>query len=138
MAIRKYAEGTKVPVSQSRSEIEDLLQKRKARSVAVFSSVDSVAVVFEIYERRIIFRLQMPENDDREKRRRWRALLLTIKAKFASVDDGIETFDESFLAHIVMPDGLTVAEHTTPRIESAYKGGPPQPLLPGPKKKGES
>lgn len=134
--VRKFAQDTKVPASQTRGEIEDLLTKRKARAVAVFNSVDSVAVVFEMGERRIIFRLQMPGEDEaRERRRRWRALLLTIKAKLAAVDDGIETFDEAFLAHIVMPDGLTVAEHTLSNIESAYKGGPMQPLLPPPRGK---
>lgn len=137
--MRKFAENTKVPVAQTRAEIEAILAKRKARSIGFLSLTESTVVVFELNERRIIFRLQMPDGEgpavEKERRRRWRALQLSIKAKLASVDDGIETFEEAFLAHIVMPDGLTVAEHSVPRIEAAYKGGPLQPLLPAPSKK---
>jgi hypothetical protein len=38
-------------------------------------------------------------------------LLLANKAKLSSVEDGIETFEDAFLAHIVMPDGTTVSQH---------------------------
>lgn len=131
-----YAEKTKVPVHQSRGEIEALLVKYKATSVAVFNSADQAAIAFEMQGRRIIFRLGMPKGDDQkseqERRRKWRALLLSIKAKLASIEDGIETFEDAFLAHIVMPDGITVGEHTRPRIESAYKEKTMVPLLPPP------
>ena len=131
-----YAEKTKVPVNQSRSEIEALLVKHKATSVAVFNSPDQAAIAFEMLGRRIIFRLSMPKGDDQkseqEKRRKWRALLLSIKAKLASIEDGIETFEDAFLSHIVMPDGMTVGEHTRPRIASAYTDTKMVPLLPPP------
>lgn len=132
-----YAEKTRVPVEQSRTEIERLLAKYKAGSVAVYSSPDQSAIAFEMRDRRVIFRLSMPKGDDpnaaQKRRQRWRSLLLAIKAKLASVEDGVETFEDAFLAHIVMPDGSTVSEHVRPRIESAYKDGKMQPLLPGPK-----
>ena len=133
-----YATKTRVPEGQSRTEIERLLMKYKANSVAVFNSVDQVAVAFEMAHRRVIFRLSVPREENekagQERRRKWRALLLCIKAKLTSVEDGIETFEDAFMAHVVMPDGMTVAEHVKPRIETAYKEGKMQPLLPGPKK----
>lgn len=133
--MRKFAERTKVEAAQTRAEIETLLSARKATAIGIFSSQEQAAVVFEMQERRIMFRLPLPTNiSEQVRRQRWRALLLAIKAKLAAVDDGIETFEQAFLAHIVMPDGLTVGEHTHERIESAYRGGPLQPLLPGPRK----
>lgn len=63
---------------------------------------------------------------------RWRTLLLCLKAKLESVESGIETFEDAFLAQIVMPDGGTVAEHVRPRIAEAYAANTMQPLLPPP------
>jgi hypothetical protein len=72
------------------------------------------------------------ETAQRHRRERWRALLLCVKAKLESVSSKIETFEEAFLAHVVMPDGRTVHEHTAPRIAEIAKGGELKPLLPGP------
>ena len=66
-------------------------------------------------------------------RSRWRALALAVKAKLEAVAIGITTFEDEFMAHIVMPDGLTVGEHVRPRIASAYESGQVTPLLGGPK-----
>jgi hypothetical protein len=66
-----------------------------------------------------------------EEMRRWRALALAVKAKLEVVESGIATFEEEFMAHIVMPDGRTVGEHVAPRIEEAYTSGQPLALLPG-------
>ena len=131
----KFAARTKVTQGQSRSEIEKLLAQRKATAIGVFTSLDQAAIVFEMQARRVMFRIPLPPNiSDQDRRQRWRALLLSVKAKLAAVDAGIETFEQAFLAHIVMPDGLTVSEHTHERIASAYQGGTMQPLLPPPKK----
>ncbi len=132
-----YAARTSVQAEQSRVEIERLLTKYKATAVAVFQSTDQAAIAFEMHARRIIFRLAMPKADDpksaQKRRQRWRSLLLAIKAKLTSVEDDIESFEDAFLAHIVMPDGLSVSEHIRPRIAEAYKGGKMVPLLPGPR-----
>jgi hypothetical protein len=58
--------------------------------------------------------------------------VLAVKAKLISVADGIETFEEAFMAHVVMPDGRTVAETITPNIALANKQGGAVPLLPAP------
>jgi hypothetical protein len=59
-------------------------------------------------------------------------LALVIKAKLEAVDSGITTFEDEFLAHIVMPDGQTVASHIKPGIAAAYESGTMTPLLPPP------
>lgn len=90
--------------------------------------------MFEMKDRRLRFDLPLEtsrvKNWEQINRGRWRLLLLCIKAKLESVASGVETFEESFLAHVVMPDGKTVHDHVRPGIESAYKGKPMAALLP--------
>ena len=139
-----YAVATKVPVDQTRLEIERTLTRYGADRFAFMSEVGRAVIVFEAKSRRLKFDLPLlvakaGENDASKKTReqvtrsKWRALLLCIKAKLESVESGIETFEEAFLAHIVMPDGKTVGEHASPAIESAYNGEAMQLLLPAPK-----
>lgn len=153
-----YAKGTAVSAGQSENEIKATLRRYGATSFASFESETHAMVAFEIEGRRIIFKLPLPDRTDREftHRRvnassfaprapadvlrvwsqacneRWRALLLCIKAKLESVESGIETFEDAFLAHIQLPDGHTVSEHVRPGIATAYKTGNMPPLLPGP------
>ena len=93
-------------------------------------------VVFEVQDRRVRFNLPLLEGENdqaqRTRRERWRALLLCIKAKLESVSSNIESFDEAFFAHVVMPDGKTVYQHAAPRLEQIAKGGEMRPLLPPP------
>jgi hypothetical protein len=132
-----YAAKTRVPVEQTKSEIERTLARYGASRFAYFTEPERAIIVFEAKDRRLRFDLPLPKGTtDRDLklcRQKWRALLLCIKAKLESVESRIETFDEAFLAHVVMPDGLTVAQHTVPRIAAAYKAGEVGPLLPGPK-----
>lgn len=64
----------------------------------------------------------------------WRALLLAIKAKLVSVESGVESFEEAFLAQLVVrdEDGRSVRFGTraVKAIAEAYtKNGPPQLML---------
>lgn len=132
-----FAAGTKVSVIQTRMELETLLHRHKARAVGIFTDQQGAVVVFEMAGRRIKFALKVPPEgggakDERKRREKWRALLLAIKAKLVSVQSGIETFEDAFMAHVVMPDGRTVSEITRPAIAASYKEGKMLPLLPGP------
>ncbi|MEA2994346.1 MAG: hypothetical protein QOD40_3266 [Alphaproteobacteria bacterium] len=132
-----YASKTKVPVDQTRNEIERTLKRYGADRFAYFSESDRAIIVFEANERRIRFDLPLPletrgGRDEQLARQRWRALLLCIKAKLESVESGIETFEDAFLAHVVMPDGQTVSDHVRPRIASVYSSGEVLQLLPPP------
>lgn len=147
-----YANKTEVSVEKTIAEIRSTINRYGASSFGQLESSDSAVIVFEMQDRRIVFRLPLPVRDEfiyngnrqmrtPEKRReaweqacrsRWRALLLCIKAKLESVEAGIETFEDAFLAHIQMPDGMTVGEHTRPMIKRAYETNTMQPLLPPP------
>jgi hypothetical protein len=65
-------------------------------------------------------------------RTHWRALALCIKAKLVSVESKVETFEEAFLAQIVVPDGnrtTRFANLAVKAIAQAYTGGKLPPLL---------
>jgi hypothetical protein len=148
-----YAKDTIVSVEKSRTEIEKLIIKYGATSTAFMNAPGRAVILFEAKKRRIMFEVPLPLAGDRkfEKdgngkirtaqkryevweqacRQRWRALALVIKAKLEAVESGITTFEDEFMAHIVMPDGQTVATHIRPRIAAAYESGKMLPLLPG-------
>ena len=123
-----YAEKTKVPVSQSKGDIEKLVKKYGAEAFGILERQGHAQIVFSLMDRNIVFRMTLPE-DVQQERSMWRAILLTVKGKLESAERGIETFEDAFLANIVMPDGRTVSETTRPAIESSYSGND-VPLLP--------
>ncbi len=130
---RRFAETTKVPVSQSRGEIEKLLSRHKCQQFG--TAMDylemKARVQFTAHDRIIRFTVAMPDpkkfrrdvEREQEDRRIWRSLLLVIKAKLEAVDTGIATFEQEFLANIVMPNGRTVAELILPQIAESYGTG---------------
>lgn len=130
-----YASKTDVPVDRTRIEIERTLLKYGADRFAYFTETGKAIIVFEAKDRRLRFDLPLPPKGAAEQkfRTRWRALLLCIKAKLESVASGIESFEEAFLAHVVLPNGDTVHQSIRERIEVAYKGGEIGPLLPPPR-----
>ena len=67
---------------------------------------------------------------EQEIRRRWRALALSIKGKLEAVETGIMSFEEEFMANIVLPNDKTVAEFMLPQIEEAYSSGRMPKLIP--------
>lgn len=130
----KFASKTKVPVTQSRAEIERALERYGATAFAYFMQERCATIMFEASARRVRFVLPLPEaKEEQAVRQKWRALLLCIKAKLESVESGIETFEDAFLAHVVLPDGSCVGENIRPRISEAYKSGGMVPLLPAPR-----
>lgn len=147
-----YAENTSVPVERSKAEIERILGKYGASGFGYMTQGTRAVIMFEAHSRRVRFTLPLPDPEadefrktpsgrqrkgssvnqayEQELRRRWRALALAIKAKLEAVETGIAEFEEEFLAHIVMPNGQTVAETAIPAIARAYDKGRMQPLLP--------
>jgi hypothetical protein len=129
-----YAEQTKVPVEQTKTEIERTLVRYGADRFAHFTEAGKAVIVFEAKDRRLRFDLPLPSGEDdkaqKSRRQKWRALLLCIKAKLESVSSGIESFEEAFLAHVVLPDGQTVGGYVAPRIAEAYEGNKMVALMP--------
>lgn len=135
--VRRYAEGTKVPVERSRAEIERLLRRHGAGGFGLAWQGDHARLVFEIRGRRVRFDVPAPPHKEystvakweAEERRRWRALLLMLKAKLEMVAAGDADFDQEFLAFLVLPSGQTMAQRLLPKLEDALSGKALPPLL---------
>jgi hypothetical protein len=135
----RYAQRTRVPVDRSRAEIERLLEQHGATSFVYGSRAGQALLSFEMRDRRLRFLVPLPadsgntaretERARREIRRRYRALLLVLKAKLEAVASKIVTFDEEFLAHIVLEGSSTVGDWIIPDIPQALKSGRLPPLL---------
>jgi len=155
----RYASQTSVSTEKSRNEIERTLQRYGASGFGFWLEDDKALVQFTIENLKIAFNLPMPdrkseeftmsshENDWQRKplaaetarkrweqacRQRWRALALVIKAKLEAIDSGISTFQEEFMAHIMLPDGMTVGEKLVPGLTELMETGKmTTKLLPG-------
>lgn len=148
----RYAADTSVSVSNSKAEIERIIERYGATGFMSGWSGDKAMIAFAMNGRQIRFVLVMPDKGDaefttsaagRERsadaaykaweqacRQRWRALALVIKAKLEAVESGISVFDDEFMANIVLPDGTTVGEFMRPQITTAYEQRSMPPLLP--------
>ena len=55
---------------------------------------------------------------EQEHRRIWRVLYWSLKARMVAVEEGVEEFEQAFLAHLVDPNtGITLWQHIQPAIE---------------------
>lgn len=143
---KKYAAGTTVSIGRSREEVERLLRNYGAGSFMYGTQGDKAAVMFEMRERQYRIELEYPPLTsfvspqrnrqqvqaayEAEQRRRWRSLVLVIKAKLEAVNSDITTIEEEFLAHAVMPNRQTVWQWLAPQIQEIYRSGKMPPLLP--------
>jgi hypothetical protein len=140
-----FAKNTVVPVQRSRQEIEQLLERAKAKQygTGVDYEILKARVQFRLHDRIVRFVVDLPDPNkfsarnrgkfEQLERQKWRALLLVIKAKLESVESQIETFEEAFLANIVLPNDQTVSQAVRPHIAAAYTGGKmPKALMPAP------
>jgi len=146
-----YAESTSVPSDRSRAEIEKTLNRYGAEDFSYASRKDHALIAFVAEGRQVAFTVPLPdrmsgdfwrtptgkarkdtaavEAYEQAVRQRWRALALVVKAKLEAVESGIVTFEQEFLAHIMLPGGTTVYEQAAPAIATAYETGTPTPLL---------
>jgi len=140
-----YAEKTSVSSIQSRADIEKLLVKHGATRFGYMNDDTSASIAFVLSDRQVRFTIPLPSRNDREfthhsrgartasaaeelyeqaVRQKWRALLLVTRAKLEAVEAGISTFDQEFLAHIVIgPGGETFGQRMIPHIEEYARTG---------------
>lgn len=142
-----YAATTTVPVERTRAEIERLLNKHRCTHFATGQDrlLHTAMVQFKASDRIVRFVLAMPYPLDKAftherthtwkkrtaeatakalaqaERQKWRALYLVIKAKLEAIESNISTFEEEFLAHIVLPDDRTVGDVILPLVAEAYE-----------------
>lgn len=145
----RYASETTVPVSKSRSEIEAVLIKYGAAEFQSGWKSDAALIGFRMKDLFVRFILPIPARTekrfthttdrygytkkrteqqaekeyDQDIRQRWRALLLTIKAKLEAVECGISTVEQEFLAFIVMPNGVSIGDFVIERAMPAIRLG---------------
>src|SRR5262245_66533221 len=106
---RRYATGTDVPVQRSRDHLEQLLRTHGAEGFAYGWTAEHDRIEFIWRSQRVRFTLKRPSRDtvaltdtglqrsdrqiaaalEAEDRRRWRALLLVVRAKLEAVERGI-------------------------------------------------
>lgn len=146
----RYAEGTTVEPDKSQAEISHLLRRYGADGFAYGWEHHRAVIQFKAHGRQVRFILNLPTDPKQfakspagrwrdvkqqevalqaEVRRLWRCLVLAIKSKLEVVESGIATFEEEFLANIMLPDGSTVGEQVQPAIAHAYDTGRVRPLL---------
>lgn len=150
----KFAAKTSVAVSKSRAEVENILERYGADQFLIGWEEGQAVIGFRYDGRHVRLNVTMPtihsedikktptglrrsKNEvvkacDQAKRQRWRAIVLVVKAKLEAIESGIATFDQEFLAHIVLPDGRTYGQFAIPQIESIYAAGDMPKMLPAP------
>jgi hypothetical protein len=146
-------EKTAVAVEKSQGEIRKLLYAHGATNFAFTeTAVESTrwaAIDFVLHEQRVRVRVALKDPDHRviatkaraakvrtaadierdlfeqEAKRIWRVMFHVLKARLVSVEEGVETFEEAFLAHIVDPmTGLTMWDAVKVAVEAgALKPG---------------
>lgn len=150
----RYAKSTAVATYKSKEEIGTLIRKAGGVNFAVIEVANGARLIFELSDRRVSFDLKLPSIDafatrmkykkpapnpnqhkdwEQACRASWRSMLLCVKAKLASVEAGIETFEEAFLAHIIVMEGGREKKFgavALPAIGKSYaNGGNLPPLL---------
>jgi hypothetical protein len=136
--LKRFAEGTKTSVSDSRGSLETLLRRHDAEQILTGSDCRKEIGFVQFTMARRMFRLKVDyqarvgrakEVDQRE-REAWRLLNLIVKAKLEVVRMGESTPEVEFLANVVLPDGTTVEDQVLPALEETYRTGNMPRLLP--------
>ncbi|MCE5322125.1 hypothetical protein LLG46_02290 [bacterium] len=141
-----YAQNTSVSVENSIMEIRRTVNRYSADGFSFTEESRIAKVEFKCEGRLVRIYMQLPDkNEERfrltetgrertsenavyaaweqECRRSYRALNLVIKAKLEAVESGITTFDEEFMAHIVLPNGRTVGQQMLQPMQEALSSG---------------
>lgn len=145
-----YAVDTEVPVEKSRAQIEAMLSKAGADSFGYMNRDGKALLMFRLGGKNIMFDVPLPDKNAKKYthyqnghggwtarttvaaykiweqacKSRWRALALCIKAKLEAVEVGIATFEEEFLAHVVLASGKTIGQEIIPRLDKIQGGAP--------------
>ncbi|MFA5704652.1 MAG: hypothetical protein WC982_14195 [Advenella sp.] len=135
-----YAENTSVDTYKSIGEIHATVGRYGASQFMHAERGDAAAVSFVVDGRTVRIIVPFPDPEDprfhetptgrarkktaaqdayeQERRRRYRALALAVKAKLEAVESGIATFEQEFLAYMVMPGGQTFGDWAIPQLDS--------------------
>jgi hypothetical protein len=138
--MKPYAEGTEVPVSKSKVELDTLLSKCGATSRGILADDEhgQAIIAFALAGGRYRLTVPLPRLGDFPKsgqaprdwaawpdakqaewryrrweqasRERWRAVILLIKAKLQIVQMGLSSAAHEFMGDLILSNGQTVSE----------------------------
>jgi hypothetical protein len=151
--VSSYAQGTDVSIIRSIGELDKLVTKHGATGFAYGrdDGTNQTRVMFRIADRMVRFDVAKPNIDefrrtptgrsralseatrlqDAEEKRRWRSLVLVVKALLVGVADGVISLSDAFLPYTVLPTGETVGEWSAPQLDVAYATAQMPQLMPG-------
>ncbi len=123
-----YAADTSTSVEKTRAELETVIGKFGADAFGYMADNGRAAITFRAHGKGVRFFLPLPSRTAQKEweqgcRSAWRCLFLCVKAKLVAVEAKITTFEEEFMAHIVLPSGRTAGEEILPMINDAYRTG---------------
>ena len=136
MSGRAYS-STEVPVAKSQDELRGLLRKFGADQFSFGEGADWAGVEFVHAEQLVRVRCPVRPGDvstvrshastdekrrladEQEQKRVWRVLMWSVKARLVAVEEGLETFEQAFLSHLVDPgSNVTLWQMVHEQIES--------------------
>ena len=114
----KYANKTKVPVSKSKIQVEELLVNYGIDEFFFGTSPRGEGVGFKYKGKVYKHNVPMPDRNDYDYetqynqaiRQRWRIFYMSLKMKLEEIQDGGIPFEDQFLSMMTLPDGSTVAD----------------------------
>jgi hypothetical protein len=139
-----YVRGASISCAASRAEIQDMLTQYGATGFRTGSENGRTIIAFTADRRRFRFLYEPPGPGGSERtagspqqqralpgakshedasRRYWHKLSMLVRAKLEAVAAGIATFEEEFLAYMVLPGGQTVLQNVKPEIARTYATG---------------
>ena len=128
--MKRYAEGTTVPVEKSVEDLRRLAERYDAAEFTYAISPRQGAVMFRLDGVPLRYDVSFPTDPsltvrqaEAEWRRRWRVVLLKAKGQFEAHLDGEESVVRAFLANVMLPDGTTVGDQVEQRGVGAFDGG---------------
>ena len=125
-----YATGTDVSIIRSIGELDKLLAKHGATGFA-YGRDDHTARTRVMPSGRPRDLSAATQFADAEEKRRWRSLVLVVKALLVGVADGVINLSDAFLPYTVLPSGETVGEWAGPQLDTAYATAQMPELMPG-------
>ena len=151
---KAYAHGTTVTADRSMIEVRRLLSKHGITDFVSGQDGGVSGLLFKVRGRAVRIAIPNPDPNDprlcrtpsgrprrdhiarehyeQEVRRRWRVLVIAMKAKLELIEAGVSTFEEEFLAHFILPAGRTVGEQVLPELDSIQRTGALPALLSSP------
>lgn len=129
-----YADRTKVPTMKSIHEVQSLVSRIGATSFGWAHTPESERFQFDAAGRTIRVEMALPAGRmdraerERETNRRWREVVLLVRAKVVAVESGLVTLEDEWLPYCVTESGETVAEvyrrqHALPASPLALNAG---------------